>query len=1191
MDKSVLERFARAARIQLIQGMEQRLIELGLSQGNVESGNIPGGDEIRLRAGETLTNDQKKAREELIDELRHNSYDEVVEQAAYAWFSRLVAVRFMEVNGYLSGLARLMSVPEPNSNDATIKSYSRHQISRILPDINSNRARDFRLLSQFAQLSRIMPFVFDDIENWMKLLFPLNLPAEGYATRKTPSEIPEDYWVDRVEIVGWLYQYYVSEKKDEVYAKFKKGEKATRSDIPLATQLFTPNWIVKYMVDNSLGRLWLEARPDSNLRSKMDYYIEEADQDKEVRGKLEALAKKNIDPAELSIIDPACGSGHILIYAFDLLYHMYLEAGYPRTCIAQMILEQNLYGLDIDERAAKLAAFALMMQALRWDPKILDKGVCPNVFAVEESNGISKEVIEALVDPNASQTEQAGMQKELLCLLEVFYNAKDYGALIEVEDMNLDWLPAAVERLKAETQHDCRHSAMLKKDAEIILRLAKQAGVMSGKYEVVVTNPPYMYRRNMNERLKQHVRRLYGSSGADLSSSFMEQCLSSTADGGFTALLTQHSWMFLIGLCDLRSRGIDERAIYSMIHLGARGFETLGGEVVQSTAFVIRNASLTEYKGRYVRLVDYDSPDSKIEELDNERNWYVFSTSQCRRVPGSPIAYWVAEEVLQAFEMGTRLADIAQPRAGLQTGKNRQFLRLWHEVEMGRIGFAMCSRKEAEISGKRWFPYNKGGKFRKWYGNCDYVVDWEDDGTRIRNFPGAYVRNPDYYFNPSVTWTFVGSSRFCARYSPPGFLFDVGGSSAFPEDKDMLYVTAFLCSKPAYEFLKILNPTLNFQVGNIADVPIIFPDDPNVRFQIESLARSCIDIACRDWDSYETSWDFKRHPFLTYGTGASTVEEAFRRWQEFVWSEFREMKQNEEEINRLFIELYGLDGQMTPEVSCDDVTICRADRNQDVRSFISYAVGCMFGRYSPDVEGIAFAGGEFDASNYKTFIPNEDGVIPILDEEYFEDDIVSRFVEFVETCFGKKSLDENLNWIAKTLGMRAGESDRDAIRRYFLDEFYKDHVRMYRKRPIYWMFSSGKQKAFNALIYMHRYLPDTLEIVRTRYLLRLEEMIDEEIRRLEQSVERDALETSHAQLHVKAQATKQLATVDRQRAKVSGQRTKINRELIKRKRQLDELREYDDNIRLLADGSVHINLDYGVAANYAKFKDVLRPIT
>ena len=442
--------------------------------------------------------------------------------------------------------------------------------------------------------------------------------------------------------------------------------------------------------------------------------------------------------------------------------------------------------------------------------------------------------------------------------------------------------------------------------------------------------------------------------------------------------------------------------------------------------------------------------------------------------------------------------------------------------------------------------------------NYDYVVDWEDDGVCIRNFPGAYVRNLDYYFIPGVTWTFVGSSRFCARYSPPGFLFDVGGSSAFTEDKDMLYVTAFLCSKPAYEFLKILNPTLNFQVGNIADLPIIFPDDPDARFRIESLARSCIDIACRDWNSYEISWDFKRHPFLVHGSGVSTIEEAFERWKEFAFSELRKMKRNEEEINRLFIKIYGLEDEISHEVSCNEITIRPADRNRDVRSFISYAVGCMLGRYSPGVEGIAFAGGELNPDTYDTFIPDEDGVIPILDHEYFEDDIVSKFVGFVETCFGEKHLDRNINWIAKALGKRAGESDRDAIRRYFLDEFYKDHVRMYRKRPIYWMFSSGKHKAFNALVYMHRYRLDTIDIIRTRYLPELEKKMGEAARRLERVLERQAGENK--------------------------------RQLTKLKRQLDELREYDENMCLLARQPVHINLDCGVAANYTKFKDMLAPI-
>lgn len=1177
MDRTSIEKFATSARRQLMEDVKQRLFELGLSRSNVTKGDIPRDDAVGLD-NKMLTPTQANQRQKLIAQIESDGYDRVVEQAAYTWFNRFTALRFMEVNGYLPSGVRVLSAAGEDPKDTLARpDVLRHATTVPLP-VNRERVLELRyagddealyrylLIAQCDELAEALPFLFDHVNPWVELLFPRNALAEGSVIRRIVAEIPEEDWRDQVEIVGWLYQYYVSERKDQVYKGFKKGKKASKNDIPPATQLFTPNWIVRYMVDNSLGRLWLESRPHSKLREKMDYYIDEAEQDPKVMAELDKITRKNIDPAKITFIDPACGSGHILVYAFDLLYEMYLEAGYPETSIPSMILEKNLYGLDIDERAVQLASFALLMRARSKDPQILSKGILPNVIAIEESNNISHEMIDLLVSPEANHHEQKKQRHELECLLQVFEDATEYGSLIRVPEMDLEWLTEAtawaMERASSDRADDTAtlDGPTTEQQAKAISRLARQARIMSARYDVVVTNPPYMYRGNMNQALKNYLRSEYKSSASDLFAAFMDQCVHLTTPCGFTAMITQHSWMFLSSLEDLREIIVENNTIYSMLHLGARTFKSLGGEVVQSASFVVRNVNIPSYYGTYVRLVEFDTPEDKIGSLHDEANRFVFSTDEAVRIPGSPVAYWASPPTIRAFGEGIRLHEIATPREGLTTADNARFLRLWHETQIDHIGFGMRSREEATQSLCRWFPVTKGGPYRKWYGNNDYVIDWERDGQRIRSFDRATIRNSSYYFLQGITWTAVSSTYFAARWMPPGFVIEHAGRAIYPHGKGGLFLVAFLCSKTASHFLRILNPTLNFQVGNVASLPLLFPSSPDVRSRIESLAAECINISKRDWDSFETSWDFVRHPFLVYGAGANTIEEAYVRWEKFADGEFERMRANEEEINRHFIDIYGLGDEMTPEVSDDDITISRADRDRDVRSFISYAVGCMFGRYSLDMDGLAYAGGEFEWDKYETFIPDTDNIIPVLDDAYFPNDIVRRFTEFVGACFGKKHLDENLDWIAETLGKRSGETAADTIRRYFINDFYRDHTQMYKKRPIYWMFSSGKQKGFNALIYMHRYQRDTVARLRTKYLLELESRLQAAARSL-----RDP-ETS------------------------SAPRGRTLRELEKLERQLAEIKEYDEKVHHLADRMIEIDLDDGVVVNYAKFEDVLEAI-
>jgi type II restriction/modification system DNA methylase subunit YeeA len=1180
LNTTAIEKFASSARTQLMESVRQRLHELKLTPKVIDSGDIPDVNQVTLD-GRLLTSEQVEQWHKLVRVLLAYGYDRVVEHTAYTWFNRFVALRYMEVNGYLPTGVRVLSAADADPADQSVRpDIIKHAISAL--PVDERLVREMRmagddealyrylLLTQCAELASILPFLFDPIEDWLGLLFPRNILAEGSVIRRLVAEIPEEDW-QHVEIVGWLYQYYIAERKDEVYAGFKKNKKATKHDIPAATQLFTPNWIVRYMVDNSLGRLWLESRPESKLRPLMEYYIDEAEQDPDVRAKLKSVIRKNVDPSQITVMDPACGSGHILVYGFDLLYEMYLEAGYPMTAIPRMILERNLYGLDIDERASQLAAFALMMKARAKDPHIFFKGVRPNIFAIKESNSVSNELVTAILD-TIDREEREKRSEELEYLLRAFRDASEYGSLIRVEKTGLSWLPDAVAKLEAgDTLLMGRALGwqQLEDQGRLLLHLVKQAKVMAMKYDVVVTNPPYMGARNMGARLKEYLSRQYDMGKSDLFAAFIIKCLEWNAPWGISAMITQHSWMFLSAYNKLRKLILNERTILSMLHLGARAFDSFGGEVVQSTAFTVRRGHIEGYKGSYGRFVDYSSSDGKRKAFKDKANWYLFVATDANHIPGSPIAYWASEAVMNAFDQGRPLGDIAPPRQGMATSDNDRFLRLWHEVKSEQIGFNMRSREEARASGRKWFPYNKGGEYRKWYGNNYYVVDWENDGSRIRDFRDnrgrllSQPKNMDYYFLPGITWTDVSPSRFGARYVQNGFLFDVSGSRCFPRPTDELYVLSFLCSKLAFEFLKVENPTLHFQVGDLATLPLIFPSKPSLRSRIEHLTQECIDIAKRDWDSFETSWDFVRHPFLTYSNQAETIEEAFEKWSAFAEEQFQQMKRNEEEINRLFLEIYGLEEEMSPEVSDEDITIRRADRERDVRSFISYAVGCMMGRYSLDEDGLVFAGGKFDPSRYRSFKPDPDGVLPVLDDNYFQDDIVGRFVEFVKVCFGPARLEENLDWIAARLGRRGNETSRDTIRRYFLDEFYRDHVRTYRKRPIYWMFSSGRQKGFQALIYMHRYQKDTVALVRTKYLLELESRIDAKVKSLQKSLDSGIAGAS---------------------------KTQVSRIIAKLERQLAELRAYDEEMHSLADEMIEIDLNDGVKENYAKFAAVLEAI-
>lgn len=1181
MDKSAIKNFATSARNKLIQGVIQKAYEFGISDKEIKEIEYLQ-DGVRLEINNEykyLTNSEANNREKLIEQIELKGFNQVVEEVAYTWFNRIIAIRFMEVNDYLPTGVRVLSSEESSKiePDAVTNAHelieelelNRDIIFKYQDNNDSEGLFKYILIKQCNALGKIMPVMFEKIEDYTELLLPDNLLVEGSVVRDLVSNITEEDFKEQVEIIGWLYQYYISEKKDEVFADLKKNKKITKENIPAATQLFTPDWIVKYMVENSLGRLWLEGHPNEELQSSWKYYLEEAKQEPDVEKELEKIREesKNLSPEDITVLDPSMGSGHILVYAFDVLYQIYLSVGYSEREIPRLILEKNIYGLDIDDRAGQLAYFALMMKARSYSRRIFRdmerNPISLNVCSIQESNGLTKEDIQYFANGDES------LKKDIEYLVEVFTDAKEYGSILEVKAVNFERIENRLKEIEEDT-YSLLNREKRERILDIVTSIVKQGKVMSKKYDVCITNPPYMGIKSMSPGLSNYAKTNYQNSKSDLCTIFIDRCLKYSKNNKYVAMITMHSWMFLGSYEKLRENLIDNIHIYNLVHLGTRAFEEIGGEVVQTVAWVMNKNNFSK-RGKYVRLVEYNSSDLKEIEFKNKKNSFETNQNRFSILPLKTFAYWVTDKIIKVLSKNTKLGELARPRQGMATTNNDLFVRKWYETEVDRIGFNYTSENDAYASMKKWFPYNKGGEFRKWYGNNEHIVNYENKGKTIcdyiDNTPGAKVGsngrviNREFYFNKSITWSFVSSSRFGVRYSDNGFIFDVGGSSVFPNSQDLFYLTAFMCSKLSYEFLKIQNPTLNFQVGNIANLPIII--DEGRKDNINYITTGNISYAKKDWDSFETSWDFKKHPIIEFKS--NNIENSFNNWVEFTEKQFNQLKANEEELNRIFIDIYGLQDELTPEVEDKDITIRKADRERDIKSFISYAVGCMMGRYSLDEEGLAFAGGDFDINKYKTFKADEDAIIPITDAEYFEDDIVSKFVEFVKVVFGQDSLEENLNYIADTecFKRKANESSRDCLRRYFLKGFMEDHLKVYQKRPIYWMFDSGKQNGFKALIYMHRYNESMVAKIRTDYLHTLQRKYESEIDRLDNDMNSEVV------------SAKEKATAKKRKEALQ--------------KQLVECVAYDQVIAHVANQRIGIDLDDGVKVNYQRFQGVEVP--
>ncbi len=1203
MDKNALKKYAVWARRELMLRVSQRAVFYGVTELDYKDASA---DSVNGRVLSPLEKNQRKA---LIEQIQKKGYREVIEEVAYTWFNRFLALRFMEVNGYLPAHVRIFT-DENNQFKPQILAEAIHldldglDIERVYAYKEANQTEElfkYLFIIQCNALNTILPKMFQKIEDYTELLLPDKLLREGSVIEQMIALIPEEDWKDAVQIIGWLYQYYNSEKKDEVFAALKKNVKITKENIPAATQLFTPDWIVRYMVENSLGRLWLEGHPNEELKAKKlqeswKYYLEEAKQEPEVEAELVKIRAEyaKLTPEDIRCIDPCQGSGHILVYLFDVLMQIYEAYGYTTQQAVAGIINKNLYGLDIDGRAAQLSYFAVMMKACQYDKRFLrrkdengqPKVPQPNVYAIEESNGVGRHVLEYFCNGNAE------LKEAMDTIVKELYDAKEYGSIITVTQQNWDALYARFEEIKEDVSFH-------KEDALGLLPLVQVAQALAQKYDVVVTNPPYMSAANMTQKLMVFIQKYYLDFKNDLFAVFIKSCNEMLKVYGLQAMITQHVWMFIPTFENLRAWLINYDII-NLAHLGARAFEEIGGEVVQTVAFITRNAYVQTYKGTYMKLTKYNNQLEKelayLAKYEQER--FLVSNKIYKLVPGNPFIYWMTENILSDFKK-TKIGEILFPKTGVTTGNNDIFLRFWYEVSFIKFNI-------------KWFPLNKGGGYRKWYGNNDYVINWENGGLKIKNFNGSTVRNEQFYFKKGVTWSKICSGNLSGRYSPETHMFDAVGLTCFTNNEaELYYLLAFMCSVVATLFVRMLNPTLSYTVGTISNIPWLF--DVDKCKDVINLAKDNLLLAIQDWDSFETSWDFQQHPLIRCVSFSRQqiesdaekhikdihyIEDAFTNWNNECNTRFSQLKSNEEEINRIFIDIYGLQDELTPEVEDKDVTVRKADLQRDIKSLISYAVGCMFGRYSLDQEGLIFAGGRMedkfsyydgtfaDTQNYQLdgtytlgelgskfyYLPIEgkkalecwkvdaDNIIPMMDDEYFENDIVEKFVAFIRTAYGEKSLDVNLQFIADVLGGKG--QPREVIRNYFLNDFYKDHFKIYQKRPIYWLFDSGKKNGFKCLIYMHRYQTDTIARIRTDYVHEQQSRYHTAIADLEHRVANAG----------------------------TSERVKLNKSLKKLQEQADELHAYEEKIHHLADQMIAIDLDDGVKHNYEIFQDVLAKI-
>lgn len=1226
MDKTAIKNYAIWARTKLIEDIKYKASLLGITEKGIADA-LPQSTtqeqyfDIGTREPYAIRGVQIAQRRSLAEAIKKKAqesdyltaYNSIIEEVAYTWFNRFIAVRFMEVNDYLPCKIRVLSAvdgrQEPdivqNPFDAKLDYTSAEEELISQHQMNNEGDKLFNMLfvKVCNDLSKVLPQLFEAEQDYTELLLNISYTDQDGLIYKLVHDIPEDNFdvnavdeegkpVGQVEIIGWLYQYYNTEPKNETFALLKKNVKITKERIPSATQLFTPDWIVRYMVENSLGRLVISGQlvvdsgqslvdseeeriaKEKELAERFGwkYYLPEAKQDADVREQLNQLTTNNYSPETIKVIDPCMGSGHILVYAFDVLMQIYTQMGYTDKDAVLSILENNLYGLDIDKRAFQLAYFAVLMKARQYHKFILKKQPQCHIYAIAESNGINMKHLAyfgAQLDELAKPVALNQMQE----LIATLHDAKEYGSIISVADYDWELLHQFAAEFDISGEMNLFDSFGIEATQQRLQELVAVGEVLAQKYEVVVTNPPYMGSGGMGAKLSAYVKQNYPDTKSDMSTVMMEKMLAMCSKNGFMAMINIPVWMFLSSYEKLRNNILKQNSYLNMLHFGRGVF----GSDFGTTAFVIAKKHTDNYIASYRRLFEkqgaVDSVNVKEQWFFEGKGKYVAKQENFAKIPGAPVAYWVSEKVIDLFGKN-KISDIASAKSGMTTTNNERFLRFWFEVEIRRIGFGYKSIDDTVDRLYKWFPFCKGGDFRRWAGNECYVVNWFNNGEEIRKAAqgasGGRLVNIDCALQKSIVWTKISSSIICLRYKNTGLFFSDAAPGLFSDDEKLMYILGLMNTKYAMKIINLINPTLNFVPGTIASIPI-FDGLPCIS-EVKQLVKQNISLSKSDWDSFETSWDFTKHPLVvtsgqllvnrdssantqltTNHHPLTTISQAYQRWEEETNTRFAQLKANEEELNRIFIDIYGLQDELTPEVEDKDVTVRKADLQRDIKSLLSYAVGCMFGRYSLDVEGLAFAGGTWDDSKYVTFKPDEDNVIPITDEDYFEDDIIGRLIAWLKVVYGAETLEENLRFIADALGT-SGDTARQKIRNYFLKDFFKDHCKIYQKRPIYWLYDSGKQNGFKALIYMHRYNADTSGQVRAEYLGKMEETYESEINRMQDIMDNGA--------------GREVALAGKRKEKLQ--------------KQLHECRDYDAVLGHIALASIAIDLDDGVKVNYVK---------
>jgi hypothetical protein len=1158
MNKSSLKTFAASARNELLKKVEAKALKIGITEDNIKKADIESADAIFID-GRQLSKEEQSQRDLLIARIQQIGFKQVIEETAYTWFNRFTALRYMEVNDFLPTDVRVLSSSNPNSAEPDML----NEVLSLDLEIDKEYVYDLKLHNKTEELfkyliikhcndlNRYLPLMFETIDDYTEILFPEGLlTKDSFIRQITDVEvIPEENWRE-VEVIGWLYQYYIADEKDRV---IKAKKKYKTEEIPYATQLFTPDWIVRYMVQNSLGRYWIESHPEHrDLVTNWEFYLENPMPEADFEAKLAPYLNKELKVEDIKIFDPAMGSGHILVYVFDLLYEIYSKCGYTEREIPRLIIENNLYGLDIDDRAYQLACFSVVMKAMEYHPRFIRNierdGLTLNLTSIQEANSLTEADIAYIAG-----TDHGEAFENTKAFISQFLHAKTFGSLIKALPYNVEQIERRLQQIKEHPASDILEETAREKVLDILPQLIKQFHIMNNVYDVLVSNPPYMGNRYMSIELADFVKANYSETKMDLFSAFIDYSFHKVHKNGHLGFMSPFVWMF-IGIYEpLREMIVKEKSISSLVQLEYSAFEDA---TVPICTYTIRNSSL-DVQGEYIKLSEFKGSKIQPEKLREAIQYpnvdyrYRIKTKQFSEIPGLPIAYWTSNDLRAIFKNKT-LYEYSISDGQNVTGNNEKYVRFFWEVNKDQIG-----------RDKKWVFYAKGGGFRKWAGNLDHVVDWSSEAREhYRKDPICRIIPEYLWYKKGITWGLITSNLPSFRVLPEGTTFDKGGSSIFFEDYSYYHFFLALLNSKIFTYIaNILNPTLNFQVKDVRAIPIIFPND-DTKQKLDRLVVENIQLSEDDWDSFETSYHFANHPFFRFKNHSGLISEAFSSWNLDCTARFNRLKANEQKINELILDLYNVT-DIDPVVEDWDVTVSKANTERDVISFISYAVGCMFGRYSIDFEGLINAGDKLDVEYYKTYIPDSDHILPILSGAYFEDDIVQRFSEFVEVSFGDQTLVENLEWIADALGKKKGETPKERIRRYFVNDFFKDHVQTYKKRPIYWLFTSGKQKTFTCLVYMPRYDKTTLSRLRTDYLHEYQILLDIEKKDLLNLIDGgySTKEISHTK--------KELKLLDKKMA---------------------ELRDYDEWLHHMADKQFEIELDDGILVNYGKFNKLVEKI-